>query len=95
MSSQGPNGLSGFTFNYGEIRDAADYTAFVRQQRIYAAYRSATAPPAPPRSVIEGNKPFVWGTGFRTQYLLGRHKNRACSNPIAVGCNFNGELGDQ
>jgi hypothetical protein len=90
MSSQGPPGIIGYTFKYSEIRDAADYTAFIRQQRTYTSYLGPTAP--------VNNRPDVYGCWFRLQYLLGRHKHGACSGSGGIcsgtASQIRGELGE-
>ena len=91
MSSQGPASSSGVTnggypggsaqvgtvtprgYRYAQesIRDASDYTEYIRQQKTYISYVGASAP--------QDNRPDIYGSWFRLQYLLGRHKRGICT----------------
>jgi len=80
----------GYTWTQSSIRNASDYTEFIRQQKVYTSYVGATAP-------VE-NQPHIYGSWFRLQYLLGRHKKGGCGNSGCVGGiakQLKGELGDQ
>jgi hypothetical protein len=110
MSSQGPaastNGTNGgyaggadnlgtvtpngYRYSLESIRNASDYTEFVRQQRAYNSYVGATAP--------KENRPDIYGSWFRLQYLLGRHKRGVCGDTnctdTTLATQIRGELGD-
>lgn len=80
----------GYTWTQSSIRDASDFTEFVRQQKTYGSYVGPTAP--------LNNRSEIYGCWFRLQYLLGRHKKGGCGNSGCVGGiakQLKGELGDQ
>lgn len=81
----------GFTFALESIRDASDYTEFVRQSKTYTSYVGPTAP--------LNNRPDIYGCWFRLQYLLGRHKQGICTGTAGTcgdgtANQIKGELGD-
>jgi hypothetical protein len=111
MSSQGPASSSGVTnggypagsanpgtvtprgyrYSLESIRDASDYTEYIRQQKIYSSYVGAAAP--------QDNRPDIYGSWFRLQYLLGRHKRGVCTGTGGacvggIAKQIDGEIGD-
>jgi hypothetical protein len=81
----------GYRYSLESIRDASDYTEYIRQQKSYSSYVGASAP--------NENRPDIYGSWFRLQYLLGRHKRGVCTGtggPCADGIanQIKGEIGD-
>ena len=81
---------SGYRYSLESIRNASDYTEYVRQQKSYSSYVGATAP--------RENRPDIYGCWFRLQYLLGRHKKGVCGDSgcaDGIATQINGEIGEE
>ena len=79
-----------YTYGAESIRDASDYTQFIRQSKVYNSYVGPTAP--------LNNRPEIYGCWFRLQYLLGRHKQGVCLGysglcPDSTAADLTGEIG--
>lgn len=80
----------GYRYFWESIRNASDYTEFIRQQKGKASYVGATTP--------KGMRPEIYGSWFRLQYLLGRHKRAVCGDSSGcvsqVAMQIRGEIGE-
>jgi hypothetical protein len=81
---------TGYRYSLESIRNASDYTEYVRQQKSYSSYVGASAP--------RENRADIYGCWFRLQYLLGRHKKGICGDSGCAEGNarqINGEIGQE
>lgn len=71
-SSQGPSGVSGYTFSgQNMIRDASDWTRYRKEGNIYNEYNSGTIF-SDPAYLVRSNE-------FRLTYANGRFKCTSCT----------------